>query len=191
MPIKNTQLHRTNPGLFLQILGTQRKLFQGVTLNENTTGSEPRPISEIKMSQPIPNIQKLNTYKKYSTLSVTNPGLLLQILGTQESYSRMLHLMKIIQFGTQTNSEIKMSQPIPNIQNLNAYKKYSTSSHQPQNNFPRSLVSREAVLGWCDEVEYFLQELKPIWKGMGCDILISELVLVPNCIILIKCNTLE
>ena len=40
--------------------------------------------------------------------------------------------MRIIQFGTQTNLEIKMSQPIANIQNLNAYKKYSTSSHQPR-----------------------------------------------------------
>ena len=39
--------------------------------------------------------------------------------------------MQIPQFETQTNSEIKMSQPIPNIQKLNAYKKYSTSSHQP------------------------------------------------------------
>ena len=40
--------------------------------------------------------------------------------------------MKIPQFETQTNSEIKMSQPIPNIQKLNAYKKYSTSLHQPR-----------------------------------------------------------
>ena len=39
--------------------------------------------------------------------------------------------MRILQFRTKTNSEIKMSQPIPNIQKLNAYKKYSTSSHQP------------------------------------------------------------
>ena len=39
--------------------------------------------------------------------------------------------MKILQFETPTNSEIKMSQPILNIQKLNAYKKYSTSSHQP------------------------------------------------------------
>ena len=39
--------------------------------------------------------------------------------------------MKILQFQTQTNSEIKMSQPILNIQKLNAYKNYSTSLHQP------------------------------------------------------------
>ena len=39
--------------------------------------------------------------------------------------------MRILQFETQTNPEIKMSQPILNIQKLNAYKKYSTSSHQP------------------------------------------------------------
>ena len=89
--------------------------------------------SEIKMSQPIPNIQNLNAYKKYSTSSVPTQDCFYQILGTQESYSRVLHLMRIIQFGTRTNSEIKMSQPIPNIQNLNAYKKYSTSSgHQPR-----------------------------------------------------------
>ena len=43
----------------------------------------------------------------------------------------MVHLMEIPQFETQTNSEIKMSQPILNIQKLNGYKKYSTSSHQP------------------------------------------------------------
>ena len=40
--------------------------------------------------------------------------------------------MKIPQFGTQTNPEIKMSQPILNIQKLNAYKKYSTLLHQPR-----------------------------------------------------------
>ena len=39
--------------------------------------------------------------------------------------------MKILQFKTQTNSQIKMSQPIPNIQKLNGYKKYWTLSHQP------------------------------------------------------------
>ena len=39
--------------------------------------------------------------------------------------------MRILQFGTQSNPEIKMSQPILNIQKLNAYKKYSTSLHQP------------------------------------------------------------
>ena len=39
--------------------------------------------------------------------------------------------MRILQFRTQTNLEIKMSQPISNIQKLNAYKKYSTLLHQP------------------------------------------------------------
>ena len=39
--------------------------------------------------------------------------------------------MRILQFGTQTNSEIKMSQPILNIQKLNAYKKYSALPHPP------------------------------------------------------------
>ena len=39
--------------------------------------------------------------------------------------------MAILQFGTQTNLEIKMSQPTLNIQKLNAYKKYSTFSHRP------------------------------------------------------------
>ena len=39
--------------------------------------------------------------------------------------------MAILQFGTKTNPEIKMSQPTLNIQKLNAYKKYSTSSHPP------------------------------------------------------------
>ena len=39
--------------------------------------------------------------------------------------------MKIPQFETQTNSEIKMSQPMPNIQKLNFIKKYSTLLHQP------------------------------------------------------------
>ena len=39
--------------------------------------------------------------------------------------------MRILQFKTETDPEIKMSQPILNIQKLNAYKKYSTSSHQP------------------------------------------------------------
>ena len=103
---------------------------------------------EIKMSQPIPNIQNLNTYKKYSTSGRTNPGLLLQILGTQESYSRVLHLMRIIQFGTQTNSEIKMSQPIPNIQKLNTYKKYSTSSSpSTQDCFSRYQGPRKVILG--------------------------------------------
>ena len=38
--------------------------------------------------------------------------------------------MKILQFETQTNPEIKMSQPILNIQKLNTYKKYSTLLHQ-------------------------------------------------------------
>ena len=86
--------------------------------------------SEIKMSQPILNIQKLNAYKKYSTLS-HQPRTASLDTRDLENYSRVLHLMRILQFGTQTNSEIKMSQPIPNIQKLNAYKKYSTLSHQP------------------------------------------------------------
>ena len=39
--------------------------------------------------------------------------------------------MAMPQFGTQTNPEIKKSQPTLNIQKLNAYKKYSTSLHPP------------------------------------------------------------
>ena len=85
--------------------------------------------SEIKMSQPILNIQKLNAYKKYSTLS-HQPGTASLDTRDLENYSRVLHLMRILQFGTQTNSAIKLSQPIPNIQKLNTYKKYSTLSHQ-------------------------------------------------------------
>ena len=41
--------------------------------------------------------------------------------------------MATLQFKSQTNPEIKMSQPTLNIQKLNTYKKYSTSFHQPGN----------------------------------------------------------
>ena len=40
--------------------------------------------------------------------------------------------MRILQFQTQTNPEIKMSLPTLNIQKINSYKKYSTLFHQPR-----------------------------------------------------------
>ena len=39
-----------------------------------------------------------------------------------------------------------------------------------------SLVSPEAVLGWCDEVEYFLYLFNFCMLKVGYDILISGLV---------------
>ena len=118
-----------HPGHLLQILGRQEsysRVLHLMRIVQFRTQTNP----EIKMSYPTLNLQKLNGYKKYSTLSL-HPGHLLQILGRQESYSRVLHLMRIVQFRTQTNPEIKMSYPTLNLQKLNGYKKYSTLSLHP------------------------------------------------------------
>ena len=68
---------------------------------------------------------------KNTQLCNINPGPLLYIPGTYETYSKVLHLMGILQFRSHTNPQIKMSYPILNIKKLNGYKKYSTLSHQP------------------------------------------------------------
>ena len=81
-------------------------------------------------------MQKLNTYKKYSTLfggtnPGTNPGHLGGTLGTCRNYSRVVHLGWEVHLGNQMSAEIQMSKGAPTMQKLNTYKKYSTLSHQP------------------------------------------------------------
>ena len=68
---------------------------------------------------------------KNTQLCNINPGPLLYIPGTYETYSKVLHLMGILQFRSHRNPQIKISYSILNIQKLNSYKKYSTLSHQP------------------------------------------------------------
>ena len=79
-------------------------------------------------------MQKLNTYKKYSTLLHQHQGHLGGTLGTSRNYSRVVHLgweVHLHQPRNQMSAEIKMPKRSPTMQKLNTYKKYSTLLHQP------------------------------------------------------------
>ena len=82
------------------------------------------------MPKGAPTMQKLNTYKKYSTLS-HQPGTPWGTLGTCRNYSRVVHLGWEVHLGNQMSAEIQMPKGAPTMQKLNTYKKYSTLSHQP------------------------------------------------------------
>ena len=73
-------------------------------------------------------MQKLKTYKKYSTLS-HQPGTPRGILGTSRNYSRVVHLGWEVHLENEMSAEIKMPKSAPTMQKLNTYKKYSTLSH--------------------------------------------------------------
>ena len=75
-------------------------------------------------------MQKLKTYKKYSTL-LHQPGTPWGTLGTSRNYSRVVHLGWEVHLRNQMSAEIKMPKRSPAMQKLNTYKKYSTLLHQP------------------------------------------------------------
>ena len=79
-------------------------------------------------------MQKLKTYKKYSTLSHHTAEIKMHLggtLGTSRNYSRVVHLGWEVHLQNQMSAEIKMPKRAPTMQKLKTYKKYSTLSHQP------------------------------------------------------------
>ena len=76
-------------------------------------------------------MQKLKTYKKYSTL-LQQPRTPWGTLGTSRNYSKVVHSGWEVHLRNQMSVEIKMPKRSPTMQKLKTYKKYSTLSQQPR-----------------------------------------------------------